>query len=260
MKLGLKAHLHYRMVQITDLLLQLEASDTPEQVLVQANILFTETDHFSRTRAEDGIGERIWLRVDGDFICDYNAIIEITRKAHDINHLPAVPPHLLPGEAVRYLMPSRYCPVDEFHNVVASEFGHLNGGARIAAMRDWIARTIQYVPGASSSRTTALDTYVQRQGICRDYAHVMISMARASAIPARFASVYAPGVTPQDFHAVAEVYLDHAWHLVDPTGMASADSIAVIGVGMDAAEVAFMTSFGPAELVYQWVEVDVLPD
>jgi hypothetical protein len=47
---------------------------------------------------------------------------------------------------------------------------------------------------------------------------------------------------------------------VDPTGMASADTIAVIGVGMDAAEVAFMTSFGFAELIYQWVEVEILPD
>jgi transglutaminase-like putative cysteine protease len=85
----------------------------------------------------------------------------------------------------------------------------------------------------------------------------MIAMARASTIPARFASVYAPGVSPPDFHAVAEVYLDGTWHLVDPTGMASADSIARIGVGPDAAGVAFLSVFGQATFLNQTVSVTV---
>jgi len=80
-------------------------------------------------------------------------------------------------------------------------------------------------------------------------------MARASTIPARFVSVYAPGVNPPDFHAVAEVYLDDAWHLVDPTGMADPASIARIGVGADAADVAFMSSFGTMMLRQQSVSV-----
>jgi transglutaminase-like putative cysteine protease len=152
-------------------------------------------------------------------------------------------------------MPSRYCPSDEFQTFVAAEFGHLEGGARIAAMRDWIERAFSYVPGVSNAQTTALDSFVQRQGICRDYAHVLVTLARASTIPARFASVYAPDVTPQDFHAVAEVYLDGTWHLVDATGMAPADTIARIGVGADAADVAFLSAFGQAGFVAQTVSV-----
>jgi transglutaminase-like putative cysteine protease len=93
--------------------------------------------------------------------------------------------------------------------------------------------------------------------VCRDYAHVLISLARAAAIPARFVSAYAPNVKPQDFHAVAEVYLDGAWHLVDPTGMARADEIVRIGVGLDAAEVSFLSSFGPMTLFSQTVGVTV---
>jgi transglutaminase-like putative cysteine protease len=89
----------------------------------------------------------------------------------------------------------------------------------------------------------------------RDFAHVLITMARASTIPARFVSVYAPDVDPPDFHAVAEVYLDEAWHLVDPTGMAGPDTIARIGVGADAADVAFMSSFGMMTLREQTVSV-----
>jgi transglutaminase-like putative cysteine protease len=152
-------------------------------------------------------------------------------------------------------MPSRYCPSDEFQTFVAAEFGHLSGGAQIAAMRDWIERSFQYVPGVSNAQTTAMDSFVQRQGICRDYAHVLVTLARAATIPARFASVYAPGVTPPDFHAVAEVYLDGAWHLVDPTSMATPHDIVRIGIGADAANVAFLNIFGQAEFVAQSVSV-----
>ena len=89
----------------------------------------------------------------------------------------------------------------------------------------------------------------------------MIVLARACSIPARFASVYAPDVTPQDFHAVAEVFLANpdgeggAWHLVDPTGMATAADMVKIGVGRDALDVAFLTAFGTVELVEQQVSV-----
>ncbi|MEM7644642.1 MAG: transglutaminase domain-containing protein, partial [Pseudomonadota bacterium] len=90
---------------------------------------------------------------------------------------------------------------------------------------------------------------------CRDYAHVMITLARAGGVPARMASVYAPDVDPPDFHAVAEVWLDGAWHLVDATGMATPSSMALIGVGRDAADVSFLMTMGMAELVSQEVRV-----
>ncbi|MEP6868231.1 MAG: transglutaminase family protein, partial [Novosphingobium sp.] len=91
--------------------------------------------------------------------------------------------------------------------------------------------------------------------VCRDFAHLMITLARASEIPARFASVYGLGVTPQDFHAVAEVFLGGEWHLVDPTGMAEPSSIIRIGAGRDAADVPFLSSFGFATFIGQSVEV-----
>jgi len=258
MILEVEVRLHYRMPQPTDLLLHIEAADLADQKIMGAHIDVRETKHFARVLAENAIGERIWLRVAGDFVCDYSAKINVDRPALNLEPLPAVPPYLLPGETVRYLMPSRYCPADLFQSFVNAEFGNLGGGARIAAMRDWIRNCFSYVPGASTMHTSALDTFVKREGICRDFAHVLITLARASAIPARFASVYAPGVTPQDFHAVAEIYLDGTWHLVDSTGMAAADAIARIGVGLDAADVAFMTSFGPTELIEQSVKIDIV--
>ena len=81
-----------------------------------------------------------------------------------------------------------------------------------------------------------------------------MTLARASAIPARYVSCYAPGVDPPDFHALAEVFLADptilcggAWHLVDATGMADPAETVKIGVGRDAADVSFMTVFGDAK-------------
>lgn len=255
MLLDLSVHLHYRMDQPTDLLLQVEAAALPRQKLAKAHINVNGTTHFARVEAEDAVGDRIWLNVDGDMLCNYSAQIEVNRPTVDLRDLPATPPHQLPSETVRYLMPSRYCPMDEFQNFVADRFDGLEGGARIAAIRDWIEAKFQYAPGSSNSTTTAIDTFSTRQGVCRDFAHVLISLARASAIPARYASVYSPDVTPQDFHAVAEVFLDGDWHFVDPTGMARADNMACIGVGQDAADVAFLTSYGNIDFVAQSVSV-----
>lgn len=255
MILTIDVHLEYRLSKPTDLLLQIEAADLADQTLHHAHIDFSEVSHFARVAADEGLGERIWLRADGLFRCDYTSRIKVDRPVLDLSALDAVPPHLLPGDTVRYLMPSRYCPSDEFQTFVAAEFGHLSGGVKIVAIRDWIDGAFSYVPGVSNAQTTALDSFVQRQGICRDFAHVMVTLARAATIPARFVSVYAPGVMPPDFHAVAEVYLEGSWHLVDATGMAPADTIARIGVGADAADVAFLNIFGQAQFVAQTVAI-----
>ena len=91
--------------------------------------------------------------------------------------------------------------------------------------------------------------------MCRDYAHVMIALARAAHIPARMASVYALGARPMDFHAVAEVYLDGDWHMVDATGMTRPSGCARICIGRDAADIAFLTAYREIQLVEQSVRV-----
>ncbi|MFC3711747.1 transglutaminase family protein [Sphingoaurantiacus capsulatus] len=255
MKLRIHTQLDYQLAQPTDVLLQLEAAAIPEQIIESAHIALSDCAHFARVPAHDLIGDRLWLRAEGRLTVDYRAVIAINRVLTDCGTLEKVPPHQLPGETVQYLLSSRYCPADEFHNFVEAEFAGVEGGQRVIAIRDWIEQRFAYVPGVSTAQTTALDTFVQRQGICRDFAHVMITLVRASGIPARMASVYALGVEPQDFHAVAEVFLGGEWHLLDPTGMANESGMAKIGVGRDAADVAFLTSFGTATLNAQSVEV-----
>jgi len=254
-RLHIHAQLDYWFEEPCDVLLQIEVAAMPGQIIDEARFMITPCEHFARVPAQDGIGKRILLRVQGQMRVDYHATIAVGRIASDYAALPDVPPHLLPGEVVQYLLPSRYCPSHEFTDFVESEFGALTGGARIIAMRDWIAGHLSYVPGSSNSDTTAADTFHGREGICRDYAHLMITLARAADIPARIASVYAPGVTPPDFHVVAEVFLGGAWHMIDPTGMSAPHDTATVGVGRDIGDVAFLTAFGPLVMNGQSVAV-----
>jgi transglutaminase-like putative cysteine protease len=258
MKLRIQAQIDYSLPQLTDLILHLEAAHLPEQPVSDARLDLSPVAHFARVAAHDHVGERILIRAQDRLTANYSATVDIQRILADVRGLNAVPPHMLPGEAVQYLLDSFYCPASEFQSFVIESFGELQGGARVAAIVDYVAEHFRYVPGVSDATTTALETFVRRRGVCRDFAHMVITLVRASCIPARFASVYAPRVSPQDFHAVAEVFLDGSWHLVDATGMATEGEMAKIGIGRDAADVAFLTSFGPVMMNSQSVNVQVL--
>ncbi len=243
-------------------LLQFEAAALPQQMLIESATTISPHAQCMRVAAQDDIGERIWLHGTGRIEVEYSAKVAPSRTLLPLETLAALEPHQLPGEAVQYLLDSRYCRADTFQSLVASEFGDTTGGARIAAIRDWMDGHMEYVPGASDPTTDASATFIKRQGICRDYAHVLVTLARASTIPARYVACYAPGVTPQDFHAVAEVFLADpsvpgggTWQLVDATGMADLESTAIIGVGRDAADVSFLTSFAPMGFLYSEVNV-----
>ena len=253
MPLEIETRFSFYLEEPTHVLLQFEAAETPGQRVTESDTRLPVAQNCARVAAHEGIGERIWLRLHGECDISYRASVAVERPAPDFASLPAIAAHHIPAAAVEYVFDSRYCAADRMESFVESEFSGLAGGARILAIRDWIADKIEYVPGSSTVYTTALDTFVERKGICRDFAHVLIAFARASGIPARYASCYAPEVSPQDFHAVAEVFLQDnsddnggAWHMVDATRMADPTKTALIGVGRDAADVSFLTSFGAA--------------
>lgn len=263
MPLDISVRMSFQLNTPTDLLLQFEAAHLPEQNVLSANTVLGDSIHMARVPAQDAVGERIWMRAQGELAVEYTAQVEVARQVPDISTLPSLDPHDLPGETVQYLFDSRYCQADKLQSFVASHFGEHLGGAKIAAMCDWINREIEYAPGSSDAYTTALDSFVERRGICRDFAHVMIAFARAATIPARYVSCYAPGVTPQDFHAVAEIFLADpetsgggAWYIVDPTRMADPAQTAKIGIGRDAADVSFLTVFGMANFGEHVVQVN----
>jgi transglutaminase-like putative cysteine protease len=99
-----------------------------------------------------------------------------------------------------------------------------------------------YVSGSSGPLDTAVETLLAGQGVCRDYAHLVVAMCRALDMPARCVSVYAPGLWPMDFHAVAEVHVDGRWQVVDATYLAPRQSLVRIATGRDATDTAFLTT------------------
>ncbi|QQA44877.1 transglutaminase family protein [Pelagovum pacificum] len=253
--LNIEIDMEYGLGGPTDVLLFLEAANVDGQIVKSPELILPPASHTARIPGEDDIGERIWMQTNGPLQVTYRTQVEVTREDADLSGLASQPPHLMDAVTTRYLFASRFCPADEFQSFVNAEFGNLAGGARIAAMRDWIQQAVSYVPGSSGPHTTAVQTFIERQGICRDFAHLMVTLSRASGIPARMVSVYSPDVTPPDFHAVAQIWLEDGWHLVDATGMGSPSRTAIVGVGLDAAEIAFLTLYGNAVLNRQVVSV-----
>jgi transglutaminase-like putative cysteine protease len=255
MQIFIRAQLVYSATSPCDLLLQIEAAPDETQVCHDPRFTIRPDVESRIISGEEGVGQRRWIRVENGIDCTYEALLRVDRPTIELEPLNATPLPSIPGDVTKFLMPSRYCHPEAFLEFVPAQFGTLTGGRLIAAMTGWIMENFTYDNGASHASTTATESFAKRAGVCRDYAHILIAMARAVGIPARFVSAYAPDVTPQDFHAVAEVYLDDQWHLVDPTGMAAVPEIVRIGVGRDAADVSFMTSYGWMELVKQSVEV-----
>ena len=147
-----------------------------------------------------------------------------------------------PLDQVIYLRPSRYCESDTLLPTAQSEFSGLTGLPLLAAVGSWVHDKLRYVPGSSRVTDGAVGTLLARQGVCRDYAHLVIALLRALDVPARMAAVYAPGLTPMDFHAVAEALIDDTWYTVDATGLAPRQTLLRISTGRDAADIAFLTN------------------
>lgn len=184
---------------------------------------------------------------------DVDVRTELTSLARPVDH----------GDPERYLEDSRYIEASALRGFVDERFGRASGFEQIDAMRNWIARGFRYDPYLSAIDDSAVTTLEKRGGMCRDYAHVMIAFARAAGIPARYVGVYAPGLTPPDFHAVAEVFVDGDWWVVDATGLAPRGSLIRIATGADALETAWATTAGnPVQLLGLTVEAtdDGLPE
>lgn len=179
----------------------------------------------------------------------YAADVELTSQLDAPEAITEIAAGALPFEVLTHLYPSRYCQSDKLARFACRTFGDLQPGyQRVNGVCNWIRDNVDYVPGSSDAMTSAFDTVTERVGVCRDFAHLGIALCRALGIPARYVSAYAWRLDPPDFHAVFEAFLagpsGNGWYLFDPTRMAAADGLVRIGIGRDAAEVAFCTPFG----------------
>lgn len=179
-----------------------------------------------------------------------HSLVEINHLLIEGNSIAETPVNHLPQAVLKYLMPSRYCQSDRFYDIATQEFGSLQPGySRVQAICQWAQNHLTFTSGASDNSTSAVDVLLTRKGVCRDYAHLMISLCRALNIPARFATGtdYGadPSLGPPDFHAYVEAFVGNRWYIFDPSGTSIPMGVIRLGSGKDAAEVPFANIFGP---------------
>jgi transglutaminase-like putative cysteine protease len=250
-RLSFSIGLKYEIVESpADFVFNVHAACTPSQVVVSEALTTTQAVPHHLHTDEATATRYLRLRAEpGPFALMYSATVEIDHHRESPARLEEVAIARIPPQVMQYLYPSRYCPSDRMRRFANREFGHLRPGYwRVLAVHDWVRQRTAFVSGSSHEGTDALDTLVGQVGVCRDFAHLMISLCRALNIPARFvtgidygapASMGAP-----DFHAYVEVFLGTRWYAFDPTGISPPMGLVRIGTGRDAADVSFATLFG----------------
>ncbi len=165
------------------------------------------------------------------------------------------PVQALPEETLIFLLGSRYCETDRLTEPAWRLFGHTTPGiARVQAVCDFVHQHITFGYEFASATKTAAEVWMERRGVCRDFAHLAIAFCRALNIPARYCTGYLgdigvpPPHSPMDFAAWFEVYLGGAWHTFDARNNTPRIGRVLIGRGRDAADVAIATTFGPNTL------------
>ena len=255
MKLSIEAELIYNFAEATQIIANIEASQTSDQVILSESLDIQPPARMLSDKTPYG-NRRIRASFSGEVTIRYSAVVE--------NNLRQLLPqsgrqHVwsdLPSDVLPFLLPSRFCPSDKFMRFTQREFGGAGDGvARVMAMLEWIHRNVDYVAGVSNAETTAERTFVDRAGVCRDFTHLGITFARSMGIPARAVSAYALQLNPPDFHAIFELFIENGWWLIDPTRLAPIEGIVRIGNGRDASDIAFLTSDKQCQVLNQTIEV-----
>ena len=173
----------------------------------------------------------------------------------------------LPTECLQFLLASRYCEVDRMSDMAWDLFGKTPmTWERVQAVMDWVHGHITFGYQYARPTKTAFDACNEKQGVCRDFQHLAITMLRALNVPARYATGYLgdigvpPNPAPMDFSAWFEVYLGNRWYTLDGRHNTPRIGRILQARGRDAVDVALTTSFGPAKLEKFLVWTDELKD
>jgi transglutaminase-like putative cysteine protease len=161
----------------------------------------------------------------------------------------------LPEETLVFLLNSRYCETDRLSEFAWKQFASTPlGWARVQAVCDFVHQHITFGYEFASPTKTAWEAFVERRGVCRDFAHLAISLCRALNIPARYCTGYLgdiglpPPYAPMDFAGWFEAFLGGQWHTFDPRNNSPRIGRILLARGRDAADVAISTTFGPNTL------------
>jgi transglutaminase-like putative cysteine protease len=166
----------------------------------------------------------------------------------------------LPSDVLQFLLPSRYCQVDQFGGIANDLFSSIpSGWAKAVAIRDWVNSRVAFNYNAARPTKTAMDVLTERVGVCRDFQHLAVTLSRCQNIPARYVTGYIGDIRRPysglgDFSAWYQVFLSGRWINLDARHNFPRLGRVLMAVGRDAADVAITTSFGSAFLTNFYVE------
>jgi transglutaminase-like putative cysteine protease len=166
------------------------------------------------------------------------------------------PIEALPDDVMVYLLQSRYCPSDKMYDKATDIVKNVEAGyAQAERIRQWIHDHHEYRYGVSDASTDALDTLDHKAGVCRDFAHVGIALCRSLKYPARIVVGYLHQLEPMDLHAWFEAFIGGRWYTFDATQKQPRGGRIAVAYGRDIADVAFLSNYGPMEIVEMNVDV-----
>jgi transglutaminase-like putative cysteine protease len=249
MEFQIKCHLGYEVSGPASFLFNVAVAQNSFQRII--------TEHFEVRGAEYckemAIGGQRYHRVtaqSGSVELVYDAVVDVTHEVlGDPSQLQVPLFEQIPAEALVFIYPSRFCQSDLLARLAKREFNQNESGFyRVTRICNWIFERVEYMSGTTTATTSAFDTVTELAGVCRDFAHLAITICRSLGIPARFVSAYAYGLNPPDFHVYIEAFLGGRWILFDPTRLAPQSTFIRIGHGRDAADTSFATIFGGATM------------
>jgi transglutaminase-like putative cysteine protease len=177
-----------------------------------------------------------------------------------------LPLEALPAETLQYLLASRYCEIDKLADLAWTLFGATPPGwRRVQAIVDYAHDRIEFGYHHASVSKTAHDAHEGRTGVCRDFAHLAVTLCRCMNIPARYVTGYlgdigiAPIDAPMDFSAWFQAYLGGRWRTFDARHNRPRIGRIVMAHGRDAVDTAITTIFGPSTLKAFEVVTEELP-
>lgn len=266
-RLQYSVNLSYKVMDPTaDFLLNIEAARTTRQTVISERLTHPPVVQISQFTDPVLCNRLLRIRAPrGHLTIHYEAVVDIDHRLDEPEQLQEVPIAQLPFEVLPYLAPSRYCESDRLMEFAAREFGGVPWGySRVLMIREWVRNHVRFLSRSTNERTSAIDTIVERIGVCRDFANLMIAICRALSIPARISSSLDYGADPAlgapDFHAVVEVFLSGRWYLLDPSGVSIPTGLLRIGTGRDAGEIPFAAIFGKVESERPLVDVRAVSD
>ncbi len=184
---------------------------------------------------------------EGSFSVHTRAIVTVPDSTVRAPAGPFIEVQNLPSSVLCYLLPSRYCESEHFGQMAAEiTAGQLWGYDQVAAIEAWVRANIRFALSGSEAPVSASEVNSRQWGVCRDLAHLGITLCRSLSIPARMVVGYLHGLYPMEMHAWFEAYVAGRWYTFDPTQTELRGGYVVLGYGRDAADVAVYNQFGPA--------------